>query len=132
MFVGVENIFKVAQCAEDDIVIRFRSDLLATFSPGCLQGLIEGGKHGYVTRKRVTSGPPYFDDWFGITTYTNMRKVWCHGSLQEFEENMNASYNAEEMVKRRAEKHALPILPINEKYIDFALCRVNNGRERLD
>ena len=131
MFVGVENIFKVAQCAEDDIVIRFRSDLLATFSPGCLQGLIEGGKHGYYVVRPRESSHVWFDDWFGIATYANMRKVWCHGSLQEFEENMNAAvYNAEEMLKRRVKKHGLPILPINEKYIDFALCRANNGRER--
>ena len=131
MFVGVENIFKVAQCAEDDIVIRFRSDLLATFSPGCLQGLIDLGKYGYVTRKRITSGRD-FDDWFGIATYANMKKVWVHGSVQEFEENMNESYNAEDMVKRRAEKHELRVFQITEKYIDFALCRANNGRERLD
>lgn len=132
MFVGVENIFKVAQCAPDDIVIRFRSDLLANFASGYLSQLIEGGKHGYVTRRRRTSIVG-FDDWFGIATYTNMRNVWCHpGGLPEFEENMNASHNAEDMVKRRAEKHGLHILQIDEKQIDFALCRANNGRYRLD
>ena len=132
MFVGIEKIFKVAQCAHDDIVIRFRSDLLANFNPGYLQQLIEGGKHGYVTRRRKTSVVD-FDDWFGIATYNNMMNVWCHrGGLPEFEENMNASHNAEDMVKRRAEKHGLRILQIDEKKIDFALCRVNNGRERLD
>jgi hypothetical protein len=129
MFVGVENIFKVAQCAPDDIVIRFRSDLLAKFSPGCLESLIEGGKLGcYVARMRESS-LVWFDDWFGIATYANMRNVWCHGSYQEFEENMNAAvYSAEEMVKRRVKKHGIPILHINEKYIDFTLCRPNNGR----
>jgi hypothetical protein len=131
MFVGVENIFKVADCAPDDIVIRFRSDLLATFTPGYLEQFIEGGKYGYVTRKRVTSLVG-FDDWFAISTYTNMRNVWCHGSFQEFEDNMNASHNAEDMVKRRAEKHGLRILQIDEKKIDFALCRPENGRYRLD
>jgi len=129
MFVGVENIFKVAQCAPNDIVIRFRSDLLAKFNPGYLQQLIEGGKHGYVTRRRKTSIVG-FDDWFGIATYTNMMNVWCHRG--GFEENMNASYNAEDMVKRRAEKHGLQILQIDESKIDFALCRANNRRERLD
>lgn len=131
MFVGIENIFKVADCAPDDIVIRFRSDLLATFTPGYLEQFIEGGKYGYVTRKRVTSLVG-FDDWFAISTYTNMRNVWCHGSFQEFEDNMNASHNAEDMVKRRAEKHGLRILQIDEKKIDFALCRPENGRYRLD
>jgi len=131
MFVGVENIFKVAQCAQDDIVIRFRSDLLARFAPGYLQQLIEGGKYGYVTRRRKTSVVG-FDDWFGISTYANMRTVWCHGSLQEFEENMNASHNAEDMVKRRVEKHGLRILQIDEKKIDFALCRPDGGRYKLN
>lgn len=131
MFVGIENIFKVAQCADDDIVIRFRSDLLANFTPGCLENLIEGGKYGYVTRRRVTSLVG-FDDWFAITTYANMKKVWCHGSLQEFEENMNSSQNPEGMVKRRVEKHGLRVLQIDEKCIDFAICRSLNGRYRLD
>ncbi len=132
MFVGIENIFKIAQCAPDDIVIRFRSDLLANFGPGYLSQLIEGGKHGYITRRRKTSDID-FDDWFAIATYTNMRNVWCHhGGLPEFEENMNASYNAEDMVKRRVEKHGLRVLQIDEKKIDFALCRANNGRYRLD
>ena len=131
MFVGIENIFKVAQCPDDDIVIRFRSDLLAKFTPGFLQHFIEGGKYGYVTRRRVTSLCG-FDDWFAITTYANMRKVWCHGSLQEFEENMNSSQNPEDMVRRRVEKHGLRVLQIDEKYIDFAICRSLNGRYRLD
>jgi len=131
MFAGIENIFKVAQCADDDIVIRFRSDLLAKFAPGYLQHFIEGGKHGYVTRRRFTSLCA-FDDWFGITTYANMKKVWCHGSLQEFEENMNASHNPEDMVKRRVEKHGLRVLQIDERRIDFAICRSLNGRYRLD
>jgi hypothetical protein len=132
MFVGIENIFKVAQCAPDDIVIRFRSDLLANFAPGYLQQLIEAGSNGYVTRKRKTSVVE-FDDWFAVTTYTNMRNVWCHyGGIQDFEDNMNRSHNAEDMVKRRAEKHGLHILQIDEKQIDFALCRANNERYRLD
>lgn len=132
MFVGVENIFKVAQCAPDDIVIRFRSDLLASFAPGYLQRLLHIGRYGYVTRKRQTSVVG-FDDWFGIATYTNMRNVWCHhGGLPEFEENMNASHNAEDMVKRRAHKHGLRIFQIDEKHIDFALCRANEGRFRLN
>ena len=132
MFVGVENIFKVAQCAPDDIVIRFRSDLLANFSPGYLQQLIEGGKHGYVTRRRKTSLVD-FDDWFAVAKYSDMRNVWCHyGGLQDFEENMNNSHTAEDMVKRRAEKHGLRIFQIDEKRIDFALCRAQNGRYRLD
>ena len=131
MFVGVENIFKVAQCAPDDIVIRFRSDLLARFAPGYLQRLIDISKYGYVTRRRKTSYVG-LDDWFGVATYATMKNVWCHGSLQEFEENMNASHNAEDMVKRRVEKYARRILQIEEKQIDFAICRTGNGRYRLD
>jgi len=131
MFAGVENIFAVAQCAPDDIIIRTRSDLLANFSPGYLQELLEAGKHGYVTRRRTTS-VIMFDDWFAITTYSNMKNVWCYSNLAEFEENMNASHNAEDMVKRKAEKHRLRILQINEKKIDFALCRADNGRYKLD
>jgi hypothetical protein len=61
-----------------------------------------------------------------------MKKVWCHGSLQEFEENMNASHNPEDMVKRRVEKHGLRVLQIDERRIDFAICRSLNGRYRLD
>lgn len=131
MFVGIENIFRVAQCATDDIVIRFRSDLLAKFNPGYLQQLIEGGKHGYVTRRRKTS-VINLDDWFGITTYTNMKNVWCYRNLAEFEENMNASHNAEDMVKRRVEKHGLRLLQIDETKVDFAICRSPNDRYRLD
>jgi hypothetical protein len=131
MFAGIENIFKVAQCARDDIVIRFRSDLLATFNTGYLQQLIEGGKYGYVTRRRKTSVID-LDDWFAITTYTNMKNVWCYRNLAEFEENMNASHNPEDMVKRKVELHGLRVLQIDESKIDFALCRGENVRYRLD
>ena len=131
MFVGIENIFKVAHCIYDDIVIRFRSDLLARFAPGYLQRLIDVSKYGYVTRRRKTSYVG-LDDWFGVATYAAMRNVWCHGSLQEFERNMNVSHNAEDMVKRRVDAHGLRILQIDETKIDFALCRPENGRYRLN
>ena len=131
MFIGVENIFKVAQCAPNDTVIRFRSDLLANFAPGYLEQMIGVSKRGYVTRRRRTSVVG-FDDWFGISSYANMRNVWCHGGLPEFEENMNASYNAEDMVKRRVEKHGLRLLQIDETKVDFAICRSLNDRYRID
>jgi len=131
MFSGIEKIFAVAPCSPDEIVIRVRSDMLANFAPGYLDKLLEAAKHGYVVRKRVTSTCD-FDDWFAISTYKNMKNVWCFRTLSEFEDHMTNSHNAEDMVKRKVLQHSLRILYLDETQIDFCLLRAGDNKYYLN
>jgi len=131
LFSGIENIFAVAPCSSDEIVFRVRSDMLANFAPGYLDKLLEAAKHGYVVRKRVTSTCD-FDDWFAISTYKNMKNVWCFRNLGEFEHHMSKSHNAEDMVKRKVLQHSLPIVYLDETQIDFCLLRAGSKKYYLN
>jgi hypothetical protein len=128
MFSGIENIFTVAPCSPDDIVIRFRSDMLANFTPGFLNKLLEAAKYGYVVRKRAETSVCDFDDCFAISTYKNMKNVWCFRTLGEFEDHMSHSHNAEHMVKRKVLQHSIPILYLDETKIDFCLLRAGDKK----
>jgi hypothetical protein len=128
MFLGIENIFAVAPCSPDDIVIRFRSDMLAKFAPGYLDKLLEGAKYGYVVRKRAETSVCDFDDCFAISTYKNMKNVWCFKSLGEFEDHMSHSHNAEDMVKSKVLQHSLRILYLDETQIDMCLVRAGGKK----
>jgi len=131
MFCGIENIFASATCKNSDIVIRIRSDVMVKFDGDHLKEMLEAAKNGYVVRQRKTSMCA-FDDWFGISTFANMKNVWCFGSMREFEKHMNASWNAEKMVKRKVQQHGIPIIGLDESRIDFYTLREGGEHVRWD
>ena len=118
MIKGVEHIIEVADCAPDDLVIRIRTDMHATFSPGYLAELLEAGKTSYVVRNRTSSGIG-FDDWFGITTFANMKRVW---SFPDLDASINEAWNGEDLIYRKV-KDQIPITFIREDKINCYILR---------
>ena len=118
MIKGVEHILKVADCAPDDLVIRIRTDMHTTFSPGYLAELLEAAKRSYVVRKRTSSGIG-FDDWFGITTFANMKQVW---SFPDLDASMKEAWNGEDLIYRKV-KNRIPITFIQEDKINCYILR---------
>ena len=118
MYVGIENIFRVASCDPNDIVIRTRTDLLVNTTPEYMLQLIDRAKHEY-----VSIGP--CRDWFGISTYTTMKAVWLFPTLRALEEHMNASWNAEEMVFRRVGMSGVPLHIVDGAQVDICILRAN-------
>ena len=131
MFCGIEHIFASATCDNNDIVIRTRSDVVAKFDTNYLTEMLEAARSGYVVRRRKTSRCA-FDDWFGISTFANMKNVWCFRDMRAFEKHMNTSWNAEDMVKRKVDEHKIPIVGLEESRIDFYILREGSEQLRWD
>lgn len=122
MIGGVGIGIKSLQCDEDDIVIRIRTDCVFLFVPGYLTELIEKAKSSYVVRSRKSSGC-MFDDWFAITTYKILKRVWSMG-LNEYNSLYAISLNPEDMIRRRCD--GIPIVRMDESKIEPFLYREDN------
>jgi hypothetical protein len=117
MFVGVENIFKIASCAQDDIVIRTRTDVFFKTDPEYMASLLESATAGYVARSETC------DDWFGIGTYAAIKNIWCWRDLNELETTMNRSWNAENIIYNKARMHNIPVIKMDPSKIDICILR---------
>jgi hypothetical protein len=117
MFTGVENIFRIASCANNDIVIRVRTDVFFTCDPEYLPSLLEAAKTSYVARSDKC------DDWFGIGTYAAIKNIWCWRDLAELETTMNRSWNTENIIYNKALLHAIPVLKMDPSKIDICILR---------
>ena len=117
MFTGVENIFKVASCANDDIVIRIRTDVFFKCDPEYLLFLLEAAKNGYVARSDKC------DDWFGIGTYPTIKNIWCWRDLAELETTMNRSWNTENIIYNKTLLHNIPVVKMDPSKVDICVLR---------
>jgi len=119
MFVGVEEIFKIAPLANDDIVIRARADVFFKCDPNHLQELLERAKTCYVSRSDRC------DDWFGIGTYATIKNIWCWRNLTELETMMNKSWNTENVIYNKAVMYNIPIVKMDPTKVDICIMRSN-------
>lgn len=125
MFYGVNAALNSVQCEPDDIVIRMRTDCVFLFEPAYLNALIELAKNSYIVRFRKSSGCN-FDDWFALTTYKTLKRVWYMTS-NEYNYYYANSSNAEDIVRRRVERCAdVRVIKLDESRIEAFLYREDN------
>jgi hypothetical protein len=126
---GITKLFELGECADDDIVIRLRIDALFLVDPTHIHEMIASPEYYHVIQREVM-GRRLFDEWFGLSTYKNMKKVWSFTTLDEHESLLSISFNGEDFIKRSVEKHDIPIKYIDETKIDICLIRANGVRVR--
>ena len=126
---GITKLFELGECADDDIVIRLRIDALFLVDPSHIREMIASPEYYHVIQRYVM-GDRHFDEWFGLSTYKNMKKVWSFTTLGEHESLLSISFNGEDFIKKSVEKHDIPIKYIDETKVDICLIRANGVRVR--
>lgn len=104
---------------DDDIVLRIRTDSMLLLKPDYIPELMSNAAHFYIARK----GDGF--DWFGLTTFRTLKQVWCFGSLQEYNEHVNRSWNPENVVQGRIR---VPIVHLDPQRAEYYILR-ENGRK---
>jgi hypothetical protein len=125
---GMTKFFEVGECSDTDIVIRLRSDVLFPIDPEHARSMIANPEYYHVI-DRSGSGV-HFDEWFGLSSYANMKKVWSFTTTADFESELSRSFNGEEFIRRCVERHNIPIKYIDETKIDISLLRPGGVRVR--
>ena len=121
MLYGVENVCKLATpyIEDTDIVMRIRTDSVFLFSPGYVETLLSHANNSYIARK----GDGF--DWFCITTFANLKRIWCFSSLKEYNNSVYKSWNPEEVIQRRVH---IPIVYLDPSMSEYYIIR-ENGRK---
>jgi len=121
MLRGVENVCKLASpyVQDSDIVMRIRTDSMFLFSPGYMDTLLPHATHSYIARK----GDGF--DWFCLTTFANMKRIWCFSSLHEYNNSVYRSFNPEDVIQRRVH---IPIVYLDPSQSEYYILR-ENGRK---
>ncbi len=108
--VGLKKIFDYIEennlCKEDDICVRYRTDLIVKFSGNHISEISEEAKNNYLVYNSLCSGVN-FNDWFAISNYKNMKTAWYFPKIEdvrnvEFDNylhKISKSYNAESIIK---------------------------------
>lgn len=108
--VGLKKIFDYIEdnnlCKDEDICVRYRTDLIVKFSGDHITEISEEATNKYLVYKSLCSGVS-FNDWFGISNYKNMKTAWYFLNIEdttsvEFNNYLNkvsSSYNAESIIK---------------------------------
>ena len=121
MMCGVENVCKLASpyVQDSDIVMRLRTDSMFLFSPG----YFPFSPNTYVARK----GDGF--DWFCLTTFSVMKRVWCFYSLQEYNKAVHDAWNPEDLVRRRVN---VPIVNLDKARCQSYILRQGGFKHYYD
>lgn len=91
----------------DEVTIRYRTDLHLNIDMNEITDL-----NNYYLINRISSGVN-FDDWFGISKYDNIKKIWYFNDIEEYNTYVSSSWNAEDIVKNKVIRNN-----IQYKYLD--------------
>lgn len=121
MLYGVETVCKFATpfIQNSDIVMRIRTDSMFLFSPGYVETLLSHANDSYIARK----GDGF--DWFCITTFAHLKRIWCFSSLNEYNNSVYNAWNPEDVIRRRVH---IPIVYLDPSMSEYYIIR-ENGRK---
>lgn len=115
---GVEQVCKNAApyVQDSDIVMRIRTDSVFLFQPEYLQTLLPHAANTYIARK----GSGF--DWIGITTFANLKRIWCFSSLEDYNTCVSRAWNPEDLILRRV---TIPLLYLDASMVEYYILRDN-------
>jgi hypothetical protein len=118
MIYGMETICKYASpyIQDSDIVMRIRTDSMFLFSQGYFDTLLPQSNHSYIARK----GDGF--DWFCLTTFANLKRIWCFTSIDEYNKCVYDAWNPEDLIRRRVH---IPILFLDTSRVECYILREN-------
>jgi hypothetical protein len=121
MIYGVKTLCEKTSpyIANDEKVMRLRTDSVFKFDSKYLNELLSLDGSQYITK----SGSGF--DWFALTRFDILKKVWCFDTDEEYNTFVNNCWNPEDIIKRRipVETHLL-----DDKRVDCYILR-ENGRK---
>jgi hypothetical protein len=128
MIYGVQKLCEYATpyISDEEKVIRIRTDSIFQFKADYLQELLSLDGNQYVTK----NGSGF--DWFAITTFRNLKRVWVFESLNEYNQFVNECWNPEDIIKRRIIRNTLPIILLENDRVDCYILRENGRKHYYD
>lgn len=96
MMYGVQCVCSLAApfLTDSDRVLRIRTDSMLELDPDYLQTILASPPE-YLAKK----GDGF--DWFAFTTFGALKQTWCFNDIQEFNRELGASWNPENLIVRR-------------------------------
>jgi hypothetical protein len=122
MMKGIATLFETFPPAEDDIVIRIRTDCIVRFPDAYRQGLLQTASKGYCVWFARFSGVS-FNDWFAIASARIMKLGWVVSSMEEYNASIKGRYNPEEVIKYRLLNAGVSLCPLDMTKTDIYLLR---------
>lgn len=118
MMFGVQNVCALAQphIRDTDKVVRIRTDSMFIFEPAYLAELLASGDDDYIAKK----GDGF--DWIAITSFATLKKTWCFQDIKEYNQEVNLSWNPENLVARRI---PVPVRFLDANRVDMYILRKN-------
>lgn len=122
MIHGVGHLLSFAQpmLSDSDIVVRVRTDHWFTFDPGYLQELYRTAAmtDAYVARQ----GAGF--DWVAMTRLSIFREVWVFESLEQYNREVDAAWNAETLIRNRVR---VPLVFYDKARVDEYIIRAHTN-----
>lgn len=117
-FQGIKNLIKYINnknlIQNNEIVLRIRLDMVFEVDKIIWEQMFNTlHVRSNIYYVNFLTGCGNYSDWFGVTTYENLKKIWYFNGLHEFNTYIKNSYNVEYIVKNRAT--ANKIISINIK-----------------
>jgi len=122
MMWGVSALFEAFPPAEDDIVIRIRTDCIFRFSTAYRETLLQFARGGYCAWCSKMSGV-LFSDWFGIALASTMKRAWMISSIEDWNTSLEGRYNPEDVVRVRLLIAGVQIYPLDMSKSEIYLLR---------
>jgi hypothetical protein len=122
MFTPVNALIDYANPADDDIIVRIRTDSVFLFHPDHLKELLNAAKTSYVARSTRQSGVG-FSDWFAISNFKDFKTGWYFRTMDEYNKMLQDTWNTEDVIRWRLLSHGVTITPIREDRLHCYLIR---------
>lgn len=131
MFTPVNALIDYAAPADDDIIIRIRSDSVFLFNPDHLANLLEIAKTSYIARCTRQSGVN-FSDWFAISNFRDFKKGWYFNTMEEYNAMLQGTWNTEDVIKQQLLRKGVNLVCIDESQLHCYLIRPGSIRHYHD
>jgi hypothetical protein len=135
MFYGIKklvnNIDNNSLINDDDIVLKFRTDLyIQNINLSLLNNLLNNiNKNSYYFCPRSSGGNSC--DWFGFSSYKIFKKIWFIKDNKEYNDTIENLWNAENIVLYKSKLFNIKLVDVNSIF-KFALCRKYENKDNFN
>jgi hypothetical protein len=120
MFYAIRNIVNLSQIKDNDIIIRFRTDLYIQSVNNISNLLMNIQPNSYYFCPKISCGNSC--DWFGISDFNTFKKIWYIKDDETYNNIIKQSWNAENILIDNAKRNNIVLININV-LIKMAICR---------
>jgi hypothetical protein len=122
MMYGVNKLCEYANPSDDDIIIRIRTDCVFRFRELTRRRIMNSVSYGYITWFAEMSGVS-FNDWFGISTYSNFKKGWVFSGMEEYNRILENKHNTEDVIKQNLLRNNVRLISLDMSQTECFILR---------